>query len=289
MIYWKCRNCETTNLYPNNLECECCGIKMDVNQHEEMKRLSFYNIRADEGDTYAIMAMARFYSTGDMFQKDTEKALELMIKAADLGNAEAQQEIADWYFYSDNDFPNDENKAFEYATKAYKNGCIYSPFFLYRCYLNGYGTSENTEYAIKLLKESANLGFIKPLEELGNYHKSGVYVEKSEDKAAYYYKQLNVEDGCSNDTAYNIGMMYWHGNGTDINYKKAIEWFTYCVNKFDDWGSKIPLAVFYYEGNGFPRDTSKGVRLMMSIAENKSDGWASDMAKKYLQLWENNQ
>lgn len=289
MIYWKCRNCETNNLYPGNTECECCGERMNINQLEEMKRLSFYEMRADEGDSYALMDTAKFYCKGDAFQKDLDKALELMTKAADLGNADAQQELADWYFYTDNDFPSDESMAFEYATKAYRNGCIYSPYFLYTCYLKGYGTQENCEYAIKLLHEAANLGFIAPIEELGNYHKSGVYVEKSDAKAAYYYEQLSVEDNCSNDTAYNIGMMYWHGNGTEVNYKKANEWFNYCIERFNDWGSKIPIAVFHYEGKGFPKNQTKGISLMMQIANNKSDEWASTMANKYLQLWKNDQ
>ena len=115
MIYWKCRNCETNNLYPGNIECECCGERMNINQLEEMKRLSFYEMRAEEGDSYALMDTAKLYCKGDSFQKDLDKALELMTKAADLGNADAQQELADWYFYDDNDFPTDKEKAFDYA------------------------------------------------------------------------------------------------------------------------------------------------------------------------------
>ena len=83
-------------------------------------------------------------------------------------------------------------------------------------------------------------------------------------------------------------MMYWHGNGTEVNYKKAIEWFNYCIERFNDWGSKIPIAVFHYEGKGFPKKPTKGISLMMQIANNKSDEWASSLANKYLQLWKNN-
>lgn len=262
---------------------------MNTNQLEEVKRLSFYETRAAEGDSYALMDMAKFYCNGDSFQKDLDKALELMTKAADLGNADAQQELAEWYLCADNDFPIDEVKAFEYATKAYNNGCIYSPLLLYICYLEGHGTQKNCEYAIKLLQEASEIGFIDPTEKLGNYYKSGDYVEKSDVKAAYYYKQLSVEDNCSNDTAYNIGMMYWHGKGTEVNYEKAIEWFNYCIEQFNDWGSKIPIAVFHYEGKGFPKNPIKGISLMTQIANNKSDEWASSTANKYLQLWKNNQ
>ena len=289
MIYWKCRNCETNNVYPNTTECECCGEKMNINQIEEMKRLLFYEKRAAEGDSYALMDTARFYSNGDAFQKDIDKALELMTKAADLGNADAQQELADWYFYTDNDFPNDDEKAFEYATKAYKNGCIYSPYFLYTCYLKGYGVEKNCEYAIRLLKESADIGFVDSIQKLGNYYNSGVYVEKSYDKAAYYYEQLCTKDNCDNETAYNMGVMYWQGNGTDVNYKKAIDWFNYCIEKFNDWGSKIPIAIFNYEGKVFPQNTTKGISMMMQVANNQSDEWASKMANKYLQEWKNGQ
>ena len=105
MIFWKCSNCETNNLYPKTVECECCGAKMNSNQTESAKRFMFYKQRADEGDSYAIMNMAEFYATGDVFIKDIDKALEMMTDAANRGNADAQQKLADWYFFEGSNTP----------------------------------------------------------------------------------------------------------------------------------------------------------------------------------------
>lgn len=288
MIYWTCKNCDTNNLYPDNIECECCGEAITSDQIEEANRFMFYKRRADEGDTYAMMDMARFYDKGDVFKKDTSMALEMMIKAAELDNAEAQQELAEWYFYEDNDFSNDDKLAFEWAVKAYNNDNPYSAYFLYKCYLNGWGVDYDEKRAIELLKESANMGFARSIEEIGNFYYEGAHVEKDESEATKYFLQLSVNDNCSSETAYNIGVIYWRGKETTVNFEKAIEWFEYAVDTYDDWGAKIPLALFHYEGMGFSKDEAMGVRMMMQIAENKSDSWAATMAKKYLVMWKNN-
>lgn len=288
MIYWKCVNCDTNNMYPDNVECECCGERITPSQTEEAKRFMFYKRRADEGDTYAMMDMANFYKNGNIFTKEIDLALEMMTKAAELGNADAQQDLAEWYYCEDNDFPNDDNLAMEWATKAYKNNNPYSVYFLYNCYLNGTGTPMNEKYAIELLKESADMGFARAIEDIGNFYFAGLHIEKDENKAIKYFQQLSVDDNCSNETAYNIGVIYWKGKGTSVNYQKAVEWFEYAVDTYDDWGSKIPLAIFHYDGTGYPKDELKGKSMMRQIADNKSDNWASDMAKKYLTIWESN-
>lgn len=138
MIYWKCLYCDTNNLYPNSLECECCGEKITPNQIEEARRFYFYKERADEGDSYAMMNMAEFYAAGNIFVQDIDQALELMTKAANMGNSDAQQKLADWYFYENNDFPVNDELAFKWATKAYDGGNLYSSQFLSSFYLYGH-------------------------------------------------------------------------------------------------------------------------------------------------------
>ena len=289
MIYWKCLNCDTNNTYPDNKECECCGEPISSDQIEEASRFTFYKQRADEGDTYAMMDMARFYSEGSIFKKDIESALKMMTKAAEMGNAEAQQELAEWYFYDDNDFPEDEEAAFLWATKAYNNKNPYSIYFLHRCYLYGLGTGVNKDKAKELLTEAANMGFALAYSDIANYYYYGKLFEKDEQMAAKYYMHLHPDDNCSMETAYNAGVFFWHGLGNiEVDYKKAIEWFEYAVNNYDDWGSKVALAKFHYDGTGYPKNQSLGLKMMTEIANNKSDTWAADKANKYLEIWKNN-
>lgn len=285
MIFWKCNNCETNNLYPKTIECECCGAKMNSNQFEFAKRFMFYKQRADEGDSYAILNMAEFYASGEVFVKDIDKALEMMTDAAEKGNVDAQQKLADWYFFEDNDFPMDDELAFQWASKAYLNGNLYSVEFLALCYLNGYGVDKNETKGIELMTEAANLGFAEPIERMANYYHDGRYVEIDKQKAAKYYSQLCVEDNCSMETAYNAGFMYYEGKYLEKNYQKSIEWFNYAVERYADLGSKVMIAKFHYEGLGVPQNKQLGYKMMVEIAENKTDEWASNMANKMLALW----
>lgn len=287
MIFWKCSNCETNNLYPKTVECECCGAKMNSDQTESAKRFMFYKQRADEGDSYAIMNMAEFYASGDVFIKDIDKALEMMTDAANRSNADAQQKLADWYFFEDNDFPSNDKLAFEWATKAYESGNLYSAEFLATCYLHGYGVTKNENKGIELLTEAANFGFSRPMEQIANYYNDGRYVEIDKQKAAQYYSRLCIDDNCLMETAYNAGFMYYDGKYIEQNYTKATEWFNYAIDRYSDLGSKIMIAKFHYNGLGCPQNKALGYRMMVEIAENKTDEWASNMANKHLAMWEN--
>ena len=72
-----------------------------------------------------------------------------------------------------------------------------------------------------------------------------------------------------------------------LNYTKATEWFNYAIDRYSDLGSKIMIAKFHYNGLGCPQNKALGYRMMVEIAENKTDEWASNMANKHLAMWEN--
>lgn len=287
MIYWKCLYCDTNNLYPNSLECECCGEKITPNQIEEARRFYFYKERADEGDSYAMMNMAEFYAAGNIFVQDIDQALELMTKAANMGNSDAQQKLADWYFYENNDFPVNDELAFKWATKAYDGGNLYSSQFLSSFYLYGHIVPKDIKKGIKLLEESANLGLIGSIEKIANFYNDGEYVEVDKAKAAKYYLRLSVEDGCLMETAYNAGFVYFSGEYVEKNYAMALKWFKYAVEQYGDLGSKIMIAKFYHDGLGVTQNKSLGHKMMIEIANNKTDKWSATMANKYLSVWAN--
>lgn len=47
------------------------------------------------------------------------------------------------------------------------------------------------------------------------------------------------------------------------------------------------IAKFHYNGLGCPQNKALGYRMMVEIAENKTDEWASNMANKHLTMWTN--
>lgn len=157
MLIWKCNSCETNNFYPKTMECECCGEFMSLDQIESVNRFMFYKQRAEEGDSYAIMNIAELYACGEVFVKDIDKALKMMTDAAEMGNTDAQNKLAYWYFCSDNDFPTNYELAFKWAKKCYDSNNFYSMELLARCYLEGKGVAKNEKQGIKLLSELASL------------------------------------------------------------------------------------------------------------------------------------
>ena len=60
------------------------------------------------------------------------------------------------------------------------------------------------------------------------------------------------------EAQYNLGVMYQHGGGVDVNYKKAIEWF----EKAAEQGvadAQYNLGVMYYDGLGVDVNYKKAI------------------------------
>ena len=64
---------------------------------------------------------------------------------------------------------------------------------------------------------------------------------------------------------YNLGIMYYHGRGMDVNYKKAFEWYEKAAEQ-GHAPSQFNLGVMYYHGQAVDQDDSMAMRWYAKAA-----------------------
>ena len=88
-------------------------------------------------------------------------------KAAEQGNIDAQNSLADCY-YDGKGVEKDFTKAFEWFEKAANQGSAYGQYSLGYCYEKGEGINKNKKEAIKWYKKAAEQGEESAIEALDN-------------------------------------------------------------------------------------------------------------------------
>lgn len=276
----------------------------DFLQNEGRERDAFAVMKrgAKNGNVDAMRDLANAYYWGEDYgvSQDLYEAGKWFEKAAGAGDAVAMMRMGEFCLYGRGNFPEDNYKAFRYLTKAVEkdDDLSYAHRLLGECYLNGWGTNENTYKATEHLKKAANadsaeamywLGIlyrdagngneatkwlqkaadndnIDSLLALGYMYRYGTTVKQNYQRAYDFFKKAankgNAQARCA------IGEMYNEGCHVQQNYSKANEWFRMAMNQ-GDADAKGWLGINYYCGNGVSQNKNYGAQL---INEAEAEG-----------------
>lgn len=143
-----------TNCYSNLAEMYYQGFGTDVDKD---KALYWLKIAAElnDNDSIAYVWLGHLYLDEDEYDED--EAFKYYAKAADLGNAEAQNMLGRCYTEGWG-CEKDANKAFEYFKQAADNANEDARNNLALCYLNGEGVVQNWNYGYSKLQQYAQQG-----------------------------------------------------------------------------------------------------------------------------------
>ncbi|GBB87807.1 hypothetical protein RclHR1_01430016 [Rhizophagus clarus] len=164
---------------------------------DEKLALTYYEKIVDMGYTLGLLRFGYCYEYGigtrvdnnkalELVDKDYEKAIELYHKAANSGDSDAQNNLANMYRNGEG-VDKDYEKAIELYHKAANSGDSDAQFNLALMYKNGEGVDKDYEKAIELYHKAANSGY--------------------------------------SDAQYNLALMYEYGKGTEQNIDQAIYWY----------------------------------------------------------------
>ena len=153
------------------------------------------------------------------------KFRELIVKAAEMGNAEAQALISDYYRTQEFDFPKDPAKAGYWLAKAAEQGHALSQTSLgyYYANANGIGVPRNYTKAVEWYRKAADQGYAQAQWRLGDCYAKGEGVPQNYTNAAEWYRKA-AEQGYI-EAQIRLGDCYAKGEGVPQNYTKAAEWY----------------------------------------------------------------
>ena len=241
------------------------------------KALSIFNevLARDVNNGNANYWLGYLYDKGYGVEKDSERAFELYMKAAETGDGSALLAVGESYYLGKGVKKNEE-KAFEFYRKSAETGNEYAAYYTGDCYQYGWGTEENVNEAIKWYKAAADQEYSDAYHELGNCY---ALLEKYKEAFEWYKKGADEEN---EESIKELGFCYLHGDGTKRNYDKTFECFDRLGEDYE--GMPYWLGMAYLNGEGVGKDHDEAVRLFKLGMERDDDDLCREQLKELGEL-----
>lgn len=193
-------------------------------------------------------------------EADYQTACSLYRQAAEQGFAPAQHELAMCY-YMGHVVDRDLYLHFSWEMKAAEQGYTEAEYGVGCCYQDGDGVSTDDREAAKWFRKAAEKGHAEAQYELAAILE---YEYGANSQEIFYWYKKSADQG-NLESAFRVGLMYKHGNGTERNYEKAMEYFKkVAYSKEDPFDYPIEdsmreIGWLYYYGNGVEKDEHKAL------------------------------
>ncbi len=186
----------------------------------------FEKVVAATNDAEALLYIGFCYEGQDGDDesiRDYEKAITWYRKAAEKGNARAQNVMGNRY-YNGKCVEQNYVEAVKWYRKAAAQGWVFAQFTLGVCYEKGMGVGQDFAKAVDWYTKAAEQGDAGAQNNLGNCYLNGRGVAQNMGEAFNWYTKA-AENG-DEVAQYNLGWCYREGTGVETDYAKAIEWYT---------------------------------------------------------------
>ena len=145
---------------------------------------------AEKGNATDEMFLAMSYAYGYGSKPHGPKAIEWFKKAAEHGNAQAEEQIGVLYEYGLEDLvQQDYREAIKWYKKAAEHGCARAQLNLGLRYSSGDLVPQNSKESTKWIQKSAEQGYIKAQYAIGMCYLVGEGVPENEKEAAKWFRK----------------------------------------------------------------------------------------------------
>jgi len=262
---------------------------------------------ADKDDIEQNIAYAQKHE----HQGNFDKAFQLYKEAADKGNAEAQFNVAEYYYKFYNEeivlSVEDKSNAFKKAAEYYEKAALqdhakaqYTYYKLYHelkeekeleDYLNEGLKEEKREHfldnlisvfdqdkALIYLKRAAEHGNADAQYQLGRCYDYGKGIEKDPEKTFQWYMKAS-EQGYSK-AQYDLGTCYEEGYGTEEKPEEAFKWYMEAA-KQGDFNAQYEVGRCFIQGYGTKKMPEKAFKWYMKAAEQDNSDTQYEVGSCY--------
>lgn len=209
--------------------------------------ISWYENAAANKDPDATYHLAMCYETGRGVEASIEKAIDLYISAANLGNADAMYRLGELYegelcvsqgaeelsvswYKAAADFGHEgaKRRLEEIERESYLTlSPVKRAAALYRDGMAAMDASQadgpDVRKAARCFLHAAQIGHIDAMYEMGKLYDKGPDFPIDPEKAAKYYRDAAERGHVAAMTA--LGELYENGVGVDCSYEEALKWY----------------------------------------------------------------
>ena len=235
-------------------------------------------ILADLGNAIAQNNLADMYSNGEGVEQDYKEAVKWFTKAAEQGLADAQYRLGCMYNKGEG-VEQDSKKAFDWYTKAAEQGHALAQYNLGVMYRFSHAIGKDYKKAFEWYTKAAEQGYEKAQYMLADMYYKDLGVEQDYKKALYWYTEAAKQGDALSQ--YKLANMYCFAKGVDQDYKQAF----YLYTKAAEQGLKeaqFNLSDMYYKGEGVDQDYKKAVYWLTKAAEQNFAPAQCNLANMYI-------
>lgn len=206
----------------------CYMYAKGVEQNFELA-LKYLKLAADKNVAGAVNDLAVCYanSIGVPAESAAAESVKLFMKAAELGDAKAQNNLANYYYFG-TVIAQDYERAFYWYSKSANQGNAAAQSTLALCYLEGLGVDKNPKIAVTWLRLAAEAGDV--------------------------------------EAQSNLGKCFIDGIGTKVDYKEGVKWLKLAADARDS-NALANLGACYYRGLGVEKNEALGKSLIRDAAK----------------------
>lgn len=154
---------------------------VDVERSPEQS-FAWFSAAGRQEDAYSLRMLAGFYMTGTVVKPDLGLAQRLMVRAAELGDSDAELSAYAGLLYGPAE-SRDPHRAIHFVTKAANAKNARAEYALAREYLRGVSVQHDPAAAVQWLQRSADGGYALASLWLSELHFKGVGVTQNHSKA----------------------------------------------------------------------------------------------------------
>lgn len=225
--------------------------------------------RASDMDTSAKIELARYYLHEDTqlnnvtgYAPDFEKAVDLLREAASDCDANAAYFIYELAAFKHKPNTLKQEVALSWLHIAAQLGLPLAQGKLAEHYQK---VSPNMEQAMSWGKRASAAGDATGMMVLGNLYYTGLGTTKDLERALDYFEQALDADSNNHYVQDQLGMMYYKGEGGEVNFRRAAELCKLAANQ-GQAGCQYYLGLMYVNGEGVTQDIDLGIDWMKRSA-----------------------
>ncbi len=121
------------------------------------------------------------------------------------------------------------------------------------------------------------------INQLGVIYKDGIDTAVDYTKALSLFKQ--AANLGSNSAEFNLGIMYFKGQGVKQDFIEARKWFERAYQTGENIDAAYTLAGMYYEGRGGSKDIEKALNLYQFAADHGDQEAAKNIEIIKKRMW----
>lgn len=222
------------------------------------------------------------YHNGNGVERDYKKSLYWYEKAAEQGNAKAQENLA-FMASSGEGMEVDMQMAIKWFSEAAKQGMPESQYNMGIFFVRGEYVQRDLKVARYYFEQAAKQGLQQAYGTLKALDEMEANIDTSAEDAAHesalqaILADIETKANCGDAEAqFALGCYNNDGDSMSVNYEKAVYWFTKAAEQGHS-GAQCNLGVKYIQGEGVEPDLQKGIDWLLKAAAQ-----GDEIAKRHL-------